>query len=111
MSIAMYESDVEFFAPEGQTLKGTVAPAVSLYPLIGRDGSPNRILETHGPHAALERVTRQHALMADWVRAQGWGEDVPEGRWKYIGATRRLKACRKQLEQLVKELEESDDRY
>lgn len=107
----MYESDVEFYAPDSVFLKGSVAPALSLYRFIGRDGSPNRILEVHSPHDALERVTRQHALMADWIRAQEWGQDVPKDCWRYIVTTNRLKSCRKQLEKLVKELEEADDRY
>lgn len=93
------------------------APRLKTYRFIPRDGSPNRLLEKWTPEQALEVVTREHRLIADWIRAQrgrpGWDLDRPTREmWPYIHASKRMKACREQLRELVEELRlagEADD--
>ena len=85
------------------------APRLKSYRFIPRDGSPNRLLEKWAPEQALEVVTREHRLIADWIRAQrgrpGWDLDRPTREmWPYIHASKRMKACREQLRELVEEL-------
>ena len=87
----------------------TKAPRLKTYRFIPRDGSPNRLLEKWTPEQALEVVTREHRLIADWIRAQrgrpGWDLDRPTAEmWSYIHASKRMKACREQLRELVEEL-------
>lgn len=85
------------------------APRLKSYRFIPRDGSPNRLLEKWTPEQALEVVTREHRLIADWIRAQrgrpGWDLDRPTREmWPYIHASKRMKACREQLTKLVWDL-------
>lgn len=87
----------------------TKAPRLKTYRFIPRDGSPNRLLEKWTPEQALEVVTREHRLIADWIRAQrgrpGWDLDRPTAEmWSYIHVSKRMKACREQLRELVEEL-------
>lgn len=85
------------------------APRLKSYRFIPSNGSPNRLLEKWTPEQALEVVTREHRLIADWIRAQrgrpGWDLDRPTREmWPYIHASKRMKACREQLRELVEEL-------
>jgi hypothetical protein len=84
----------------------TAPPVSRLFRHIGRDGSPNRILEMHAPEAALAEVTREHAEMAAWIRAQkgesGWDLTNPQkAQWRYIHVSKLLKSCREHLRLLV----------
>lgn len=92
----------------------TNAPRLSAYRFIPRDGSPNRLLERYDPEEALEVITKQHRMMADWIRSNrgrpGWDLDAPTREmWPYIHASKRLKSCREQLQQLVDELEREEE--
>lgn len=109
-SIGLFEPDIELYDPRGVVSKGQKAPALKLYRFIPKDGSPNRLLEKWDPWYALERVTEEHAMIADWIRAQEWGENVPGGCWRYIATSRRMKSCRNQLREMVAEWEEDRER-
>lgn len=82
------------------------APRSILFPYLGRDGSPNRILERYPPHEALARVTAEHAAMADWIRAHkndpGWDLSAPTNeQWRYIHVSKMLKRAREELQLMV----------
>ena len=82
------------------------APRSILFPHLGRDGSPNRILERYPPHEALERVTAEHATMADWIRdhkgKEGWDLSSPTSeQWRYIHVSKMLKRAREELRLMV----------
>lgn len=83
----------------------TTAPRLDTYRFIPKDGSPNVLLERLPLKEALEKVTREHRKIADWIRAQrgrpGWDLDRPTREmWPYIHASKRLKLCRIQLEEM-----------
>ena len=83
----------------------TTAPRLDTYRFIPKDGSPNALLERLPLKEALEKVTREHRKIADWIRAQrgrpGWDLDRPTREmWPYIHASKRLKLCRIQLEEM-----------
>lgn len=108
-SAHLFESDIEFFAPETTPAPDSPAPCLPLARFIPRDGSPNRLLERYDPHTALELVTEQHQQLADWVRAQEWRNNVPKECWRYVVMSRRMKSCRNQLHRLVTEIEEGNE--
>ena len=90
------------------------APRLDTYQLIPRDGNPNALLERLPLKEALEKVTREHKKIADWIRAQrgrpGWDLDRPTAEmWPYIHASKRLKACRIQLEEMWDDIEREHD--
>lgn len=90
------------------------APRLDTYRLIPRDGNPNALLERLPLKEALEKVTREHKKIADWIRAQrgrpGWDLDRPTAEmWPYIHASKRLKACRIQLEEMWDDIEREHD--
>lgn len=92
----------------------TRAPRLDTYRLIPRDGNPNALLERLPLKEALEKVTREHKKIADWIRAQrgrpGWDLDRPTAEmWPYIHASKRLKACRIQLEEMWDDIEREHD--
>lgn len=98
-SIGLFENDVEMFEAN------VPSPRTSLYKFIPSSGSPNRLLERMSPHEALAAVTQQHRKIADWIRAQDWGQNASGDQWRYIQVSKRLKACRQQLREMVRELE------
>ena len=108
-SLGLFENDVELYDPASVSIKGESAPSLSTYRFIPRDGSPNRLLERWDPQYALERVTKEHEMIANWIRAQEWGEHVPQSCWKYITTSKRIKSCRNQLRALVRELEADNE--
>jgi len=94
------------------------APRLDTYRFIPKDGSPNALLERLPLKEALDKVTREHRKIADWIRAQrgrpGWDLDRPTAEmWPYIHASKRLKLCRIQLEEMwddiVREHDEPED--
>ena len=94
------------------------APRLDTYRLIPKDGDPTELLIRFPLREALEKVTREHRKIADWIRAQrgrpGWDLDRPTAEmWPYINASKRLKLCRIQLEEMwddiVREHDEPED--
>lgn len=46
-------------------------------------------------------------MISDWIRAQPWNHARPtKDQWRYVGASKRLKACRNLLRNFVEELDE-----
>ena len=54
-------------------------------------------------------LAQEHEMIANWIRAQEWGEHVPQSCWKYITTSKRIKSCRNQLRALVRELEADNE--
>lgn len=111
MSAHLFEQDIEFFDMEPDSLAGTKAPDLSLWDKIPKTGSPNRLLETYEPLEALKLVTHEHRLIADWVKAQGWSNDLNRARWPYVHATIRFKKCRQELRAFVRSLGFDDSEW
>lgn len=87
--------------PQGHTR----APALSTYKYIPTNGSPNVLLERLPLKEALDKVTRDHRKIAEWIRGQrgrpGWDLDKPTREmWGYIHASKRMKRCRDQLQEM-----------
>lgn len=96
----------------------TRAPRLDTYRFIPKDGSPNALLERLPLKEALDKVTREHRKIADWIKGNrgrpGWDLDAPTAEmWPYIHASKRLKLCRIQLEEMwddiVREHDEPED--
>ena len=81
------------------------APRLDTYRLIPKDGDPTELLVRFPLREALEKVTREHRKIADWIKGNrgrpGWDLDAPTAEmWPYIHASKRLKLCRIQLEEM-----------
>lgn len=81
------------------------APRLDTYRLIPKDGDPTELLVRFPLREALEKVTREHRKIADWIKGNrgrpGWDLDAPTREmWPYIHASKRLKLCRIQLEEM-----------
>lgn len=81
------------------------APRLDTYRLIPKDGDPTELLIRFPLREALEKVTREHRKIADWIKGNrgrpGWDLDAPTAEmWPYIHASKRLKLCRIQLEEM-----------
>lgn len=91
--------------PQGYTR----APRLDTYKYIPKDGSPNVLLERLPLREALTKVTREHRKIAEWIRGQkgrpGWDLDKPTREmWGYIHASKRMKRCRDQLQEMWDEV-------
>lgn len=81
------------------------APRLDTYRLIPKDGDPTELLIRLPLREALEKVTREHRKIADWIKGNrgrpGWDLDAPTAEmWPYIHASKRLKRCRLWLEEM-----------
>ena len=81
------------------------APRLDTYRLIPKDGDPTELLVRFPLREALEKVTREHRKIADWIKGNrgrpGWDLDAPTAEmWPYIHASKRLKRCRLLLEEM-----------
>lgn len=92
MQILFHESDIEFFS--------RTAPSTPVYRFLGRDGNPERLLETHTLEDAYWRVKDEHRALADWI-SETIGPASTGDDWRYVSTSKRLKLARKWLRRLM----------